>query len=477
MSEYFAEKYKNELENINKKIEECPYEKPKKITQYLSNNLPDILSEKSYDYDIWPKLAFWQTYFEVQAQKDKNNEKYSNAFREIFKSALSPARNQLRTKIESDLENTFKKFQELHLTASHHDLSLMPPYSFLISFSFKLRKPYISRDDQDFYVIDNPVKKEWVFKLPFVAPSQWKGCLHAAMVSLLCKWWDAAPGDGEMTDEFVGRRLALVRLFGNEYGVDVSASEFNNYLDQYGGRAAAEIYHDRLRTMLREGRRRGRLHFYPTYFKKIDLEVINRHDRVTGAGTVPVLFECVPEGEKGEFTILYVPYDLVGAKEVSARTEAAEDLLLLADGIECLFTNFGFGAKTGSAYGLGEVSNDTKKGEIFFNSPTAGTKEQVINVPIEFQKYLDENRQIRGEFLDEQGRFLSNNSYRNTSPAGGGSLNEYKKFRTWYEKNKLILRNGQEEPKPFTFRTFRELKEVAGELAGLIRSSQEGGKL
>ena len=50
--------------------------------------------------------------------------------------------------------------------------------SSLIRIVFSLKKPYISRDDENFYIIDNPVCKDNVFKVPltFIVGkfSQWE---------------------------------------------------------------------------------------------------------------------------------------------------------------------------------------------------------------------------------------------------------------------------------------------------------------
>jgi CRISPR/Cas system CMR subunit Cmr6 (Cas7 group RAMP superfamily) len=81
------------------------------------------------------------------------------------------------------------------------DISMFPEGSWALSFKFKLKKPYMSKDDSDFYIIDNPIRKEWVFKLPYIAASQWKGALRAAMVKKLvnrAKYefnWDEIPGN------------------------------------------------------------------------------------------------------------------------------------------------------------------------------------------------------------------------------------------------------------------------------------------
>ncbi len=196
------------------------------------------------------------------------------------------------------------------------DLSLFPPGSWAVQLTFTLRKPYLSRDDVDFYILDNPVKKEWVFKVPYVAPSQWKGALRAAMRRLRgYTTWAEEAQDAQM-----------VRLFGNVKGEE---EEF-----------AA-----------------GRLHFYPTFFDRIGLEVINPHDRETGAGTLPIYFECVPAGTEGTLTLLYMPLDNGPADEATCKA----DLKAVAQGIRAMLTVYGFGAKTSSGYGVAEVERDASR--------------------------------------------------------------------------------------------------------------------
>jgi CRISPR-associated protein Cmr2 len=50
---------------------------------------------------------------------------------------------------------------------------------------------------------------------------------------------------------------------------------------------------------------RGALIFYPTWFSKVDFEVINPHKRKTRAGTQPIYYEVVPAGTKGSLRLLY----------------------------------------------------------------------------------------------------------------------------------------------------------------------------
>ncbi len=191
----------------------------------------------------------------------------------------------------------------------HVNLDILPPYSVFIQFAFTLAKPYLSRDENLFYIIDNPVRREKVFGRPYVAASSWKGSLRAALCQL-----------GHCEDD-----EQIRRLFGNERGVEAQ---------------------DWLRS--------GRLHFYPTFFDKVGLEVINPHDRKTRVGKNPILFESVPKGTSGCFTLLYVPFDLVGKDLGETGKQAAKDLKLICKGLHALFTVYGFGAKASSGFGAAD---------------------------------------------------------------------------------------------------------------------------
>jgi CRISPR-associated protein Cmr2 len=84
----------------------------------------------------------------------------------------------------ADLARNWKEGREYYqgLFASPHiDLSIFPPFSFVIQFTFTLAQSYISRDEQNFYIIDNPVRKDKIFGLPYVAPSSWKGSLRSVL--------------------------------------------------------------------------------------------------------------------------------------------------------------------------------------------------------------------------------------------------------------------------------------------------------
>ncbi|NPV30270.1 MAG: hypothetical protein HPY58_11615 [Firmicutes bacterium] len=180
----------------------------------------------------------------------------------------------------------------------------LPLYSFALRIPFQLEKPYISRDDVDFYLLDSPLRKEKIFKVPMVASTSWKGALRAAL------WQLGYEEDNEI----------IIRLLGNPRESD-------------------------------EGQA-GRLHFYPTFFDKISLEVINPHSRETGVGERgPILMECVPRETTGILQILYVPFGRPDQNERERRAEVAGDLEILAEGVHAMLTTYGLGAKTSSGFG------------------------------------------------------------------------------------------------------------------------------
>lgn len=252
------------------------------------------------------------------------------------------------------------------------NLSLLPAGSFSISLRFTLTSPYLSKDDTALHLLDNPVKKEWVFKLPYIASTQWKGALQATMVQQLVQWWQGlSPEDRQqrnMQKRFVAQRVQLTRLFGTEIdNVEI-------YLAQCGGHKTNQWYQRYVRRFLsRTGFLAGRLYFYPTFFDRLGLEVINPHDRKTGAGSQPILMECVPAGTTGQFTLLYTPVDRIGQDEAETRRQVCADLQRVAAGLEALFAVYGLGAKTSSGFGVAELAGE---GQFVIHYPDTTTTQK-----------------------------------------------------------------------------------------------------
>lgn len=180
--------------------------------------------------------------------------------------------NSIRDVWQKELQTTTIP-DAFHLFPDISVVKQMPPLSFMFHIPFKLQKPYISKDEKDFYLLDNPLHKEKIFRVPMVAATSWKGALRAALWQL----------------NYKGENKITVRLLGSPRDS--------------------------------EEHQAGRLYFYPTFFDKIGLEVINPHSRETGVGERgPILMECVPEGV-GTLLLLYVPFGPVEQKEDERRAE------------------------------------------------------------------------------------------------------------------------------------------------------------
>ncbi|GET42749.1 RAMP superfamily CRISPR-associated protein [Microseira wollei] len=289
----------------------------------------------------------------------------------------------------SELKNSIRDAWQKHLNASiipdafHFTpdisaLNHLPSLSFMLRVPFKLQKPYLSKDDRTFHLLDNPVRKDKVFQTPMVASTSWKGALRATL------WQLGHQEDNEQ----------IIRLFGD-------ARE-----DEKG--------------------QAGRLYFYPTFFDKIGLEVINPHDRKTGTGKNPILIECVPIGATGDFVILYVPFGKIDESLV------AKDLEVVAKGVEAMLAVYGFGAKTSSGFGLAKVS-----GKVDFAIRADWPELAETSTPAQQPEFLNDDGNLKQEFLNPDGTFKTEKQYKTFLQSQGITHNKklYQEAKKWCEAN------------------------------------------
>jgi len=291
----------------------------------------------------------------------------------------------------SELDNSIRDAWQKSLTASaipevframpdSTAIAQMPPLSFLVHIPFRLQKPYLSKDERDFYLLDNPLRKEKIFQTPMVAATGWKGALRAAL------WQLGYKEDHE----------AILRLFGNP-----RSSE--------------------------EGQA-GRLHFYSTFFDKLSLEVINPHDRATGVGkSGPILMECVPQGTTGDLVLLYVPFGPIEQSEAARHAEVAQDMEVLAEGIQAMLTIYGFGAKTSSGFGTVE-DQLSKRGTLSLRAELPGFDASPKPAASGIEEALAEIAQfVARQGLQEFPRWTKKELEQ--SNWGGKKQSEYKRLR------------------------------------------------
>lgn len=366
------------------------------------------------------------------------------------------------------------------------DISMFPQGSWAMSFRFKLRKPYISRDDTDFYIIDNPIRKEWIFKLPYIAGSQWKGALRAAMVKQLA---DTA---GSLSkEEFANRRFCLSLLFGDVKGGEQGdIKDLAKYLDN-ANTDAANLYRKKIREYFKIKddealpSHTGFLIFYPTYFTQIGLEVINPHDRETGTGAQPIYFESVPSGAEGTFVLLYVPYNLTGKGQDKIKEAMAADICLVTEGIRAMMLQYGFGAKTSSGHGTAKP--ELKDGKVILKAMSMDMDKKEESKPQQpeeaFLKYLYEDGSVKEEFQGSgEAGLLSNSEYgERMQKLGAGSQTEFKNFRRWYKEHgeewQKFVQNQKVPASKFPERTFTNFDEMVEETLQIAQLLKISGKM
>jgi len=397
-----------------------------------------------------------QNIFEIQkkeiikSEKEEYDEsKITEILNKLTDSELITASKYFETKENSDVEISIRKIyternnkidceknlaEKMHLKIDEKILKILPPYSFIIEFEFALEKPYISKGDEKFTIIENSIKREKILGCPYIPGSTWKGCLRSAL------WQE---GKKENNGQ-------INRIFGNERQ-EKKQNEFHQ----------------------------GRLHFFPTFFSKFSFEVINPHDRKTRAGTMPILIECVPIGEKGKFSLLYVPFDLIGKDHEEIKKQILEDLSIVVEGLEAMFTKYGFGAKTSSGYG---IAGNAIIGKLYLDkSIKTQAKVTSVELPENFQKYLNKDGTVKRELINsESGKLLSNSQFqKNKDKHGFSSGKEFSKFRRWYDengeayRNSLNIKNSPQNMCEFT--SFAELKEITKAIVSMNSQSETPG--
>lgn len=434
MAHLMAEKKKqveDKIEEFEDKVEKKELKKGQR-EEWMLENLSPLLIRKKGEEGFFDDFQLMSTiYHEFAVKLDKNQKsKKSEDIKAVYRSAFHPSAYEIPQGLK-------ELMGALSLSKPAFNLEHLPEGSFAIQFEFTLKKPYISKDDEPLYIIDNPVRKENVFKVPMVSASSWKGALRSAVRVIR----GHSTWDDERTDP------VMIRLFGNPKG---------------------EEEHRSIRA--------GRLHLYPTFFDKIGLEVINPHERRTGVGIQPIYIETVPAGATGTFSLLYAPLDCSDEPERAVK-EAKEDAPIVAGGIKKMLTELGFGAKTSSGFGVADIESSGANCVYIKHSGEPQEQENTSDAPPEYDElrekflhYMEENGNPLPELLDENGRLISKNAFASLNKERGvklGSKKEYGEFKSWWEMHHAHpLQTTEGVPCPHTFSSFEEMGKLLFELLG-----------
>lgn len=255
------------------------------------------------------------------------------------------------------------KLSELSLLGINSPInsSSLPKGSWVLEFPITLAKPFMSKDDVPFYIIDNPVRKDKVFAVPFISGMAWKGNLRWTMMKAFLEPTANNP------DKFAQIRFRHSLLFGSEKGWGETKG-WTEYLDKLCPDAKKQ-YENMLKGKFNKKDAKdlhihGMLYFYPTFWDRIDMIVINPHDRRTKTGKNPIYFEVVPGGAKGVFRLVYVPFYWFDLSEDELRKKAVEDLKDVIVGVRKMMLTYGFSAKKSSGFGVIENRWDKEESRL-----------------------------------------------------------------------------------------------------------------
>ncbi|SHH22100.1 CRISPR-associated protein Cmr2 [Thermosyntropha lipolytica DSM 11003] len=347
------------LNSDNKKylLEDFPFIAAKKLDDRFKRKYKNFQTMRDFPFN-WLKNEIFRSYSENSCKYlDFNNDKQ-------FKLAKNFAGILSREELERYVDNLL-------------------PYSFVIWGVFTLKGPYFSKDDDEFYLIHNPVLKDKAFKVPMIRGSSWKGTLGNAFKDLLNECQDInrkrslvnsylrifgagsenikviedyLQGSSSNLEEFKDKVLEFV-LF--ELGMKVDKEFISEVKNEKSWEGLQKILEQKISAKIIKEREslpwefqthRGRTIFYPTYFDRISLEVINPHDRRRRAGKKPIFYEVVPAcGTQGICQIVYVPFDGMWEDETLLH-EIKDDLENLLEALEKVAEN-GVGAKTKLGWG------------------------------------------------------------------------------------------------------------------------------
>lgn len=343
--DFYAELFVRDKEKIERKIEEFHGKKARQ-GEWMEQNLPRFFREKLTAKNwctLIKEVSLFEKYYEGSNDDKKEDVKagYKGFIRDVDVCSIDNGRN---------LEDwtIFKEIEEPKI-----DVESLSDHSIFIKVIITLKKPYISQDDENFYIIDNPVCKDKVFKVPLVRASSWKGALRWVALRI---YLDNLPSNKKDAFE---ERSKLIRLFGNEKDKieEFSDGIFDDgrYQPDNPERKVSDEFFDYIVArgyVNKEGNGRGRLIIYPTFLDKISLDIIAPHDRETRTVKVPIQLEVAPENAKGTFSLLYFPFDLLGKARKDVKEEVTQDMEIMRKAIPKMLTKYGFGAKTTAGYGV-----------------------------------------------------------------------------------------------------------------------------
>lgn len=389
---YFKPKSEEKVEDYLFKKKEKNNVKIKSINRYkvenLINDFPFILSNKVYKSE-YESNSLEGNLFKF-LKKNRSNQTTKDFLLTWLKEEIMKENKNFVFENDWQLKDIKSISGILTSNIANDCIIKLPPYSFIIQANFKLKQPYFSKDDDEFYIIQNPILKEKVFKVPMIKGSGWKGALAGAFKELINEKDNLNEkkevidsylrifGAGsesikvledylkENSKDFVKFKEKLLEFILFELGMRIDKDFIGEIKDKNSYEELQAILQKKISEKLQNDNKnlpiefqthKGRAIFYPTYFDRLSLEVINPHDRRKRAGIQPIYYEVVPEGTEGILQIIYIPFDGILKENKELKKEAEKDLENLLSAIEKV-SQSGIGAKTKLGWGTFELCED-----------------------------------------------------------------------------------------------------------------------
>ncbi len=200
-------------------------------------------------------------------------------------------------------------------------LAVFPRYSARLLLTFRLLTPLLTKDDDPFYLFDNPTRKDHLLGLPYLSAASLKGLSADAYQRAFpgkTPWADLGQDDPNRTRVFRHADPHAKRLFGiADDGANIESEQ-------------------------------GRLRFSPVWFTSLQLLVMNPGDPAKAMGTLPIQFEAVAPDQTGVLEVVYFnPRGVKDRDEATVRADLARWLAAVATWWPAL----GLGAKRLAGYG------------------------------------------------------------------------------------------------------------------------------
>jgi CRISPR-associated protein Cmr2 len=217
------------------------------------------------------------------------------------------------------------------------DPTRLPLFSATLALKFRLLTPLLSKDDDPFHLFDNPVRRDHIFGLPYLAAASVKGlAADAYQRAFRIEGEFSKPAKNTQEQQtqiatFRRREGHALRLFGlADDGAETGGSQA------------------------------GRLHFSPVWFNAVQYLIMNPTDAETGLGKAPIQFEAIaprlprlprlPDGAPVEVDVQVFYCNPAGAPDSDEATVRA-DLARWLAAVAAWWPALGLGAKRLAGYG------------------------------------------------------------------------------------------------------------------------------